>query len=214
VNVKELRGRGFDIQYTCISHTWGRWEKHSSPVHVMGVNEWMVPENTIFEVKDLPQILSKAPIPTRFIWFDLLCIPQDKSQKLYLVEVSRQAIMFQHASSCIAWLNTIHSWTHTEAPAHWLCLNYLHRRSQNSFYNTDELLSRTAEQANNNIELVVDSGNFIPWLSSLRTLQEACLYPDMILCNSDWQPVSIPQSTTLSLNHLLTLYSLNREAYF
>lgn len=109
MKVKKLSKRCFDIQYTCISHTWGRWDKSSPPVPVDGVDEWMFPEYSIYEVTELPAILAKGPISTRFIWFDLICIPQDTSQKLHQVEISRQAIIFQHAASYIGWLNTINS---------------------------------------------------------------------------------------------------------
>ena len=214
VKVKELLNEGFDIQYTCISHTWGRYQKSSPPVRVNGVDEWMVPENTVFEVRNLPEILSQAPILTRFVWFDLVCIPQDKSQELYLIEVSRQALIFQHASSCIAWLNTINSWQNTEAAARWLCLNYLHRGNEKGHYETEHLILRAGDEANVSIELVIDSDNLTPWLSSLWTLQEACLCPDIILCNKNWQAVSVLPRSTITLNQLLSLYSLNSEAYF
>lgn len=83
-------------QYTAISHTWGRWEKVVSgqvkKTNVPGVNGWQVPENTIFDVVSLPKILSRVPA-TRFVWLDLVCIPQDGSQRARS-EIARQAEIF------------------------------------------------------------------------------------------------------------------------
>lgn len=179
-----------------------------------GVNDWMVPENEIFEVMGLLDILAEAPISTPFVWFDLICITQDINNKLYIIEVSRQAIIFQHAAPCIAWLNTVDSWENTEATVRWLCLNYMHRGSQKSNHDTDLLLSRAADEDNAKIELIVDSQNFTAWFLSLRTLQEACLCPDIILCNKTWQALSVVPGCTITLNHLTALYSIHREAYF
>ena len=95
--------------YTAISHTWGRWEKSSQPVTVEGVYGWLVPENDIFDVKLLPDILRKVPVSTPYIWFDLLCIPQDRSPRA-LNEIARQAVIFRGAKYAIAWLNTISDW--------------------------------------------------------------------------------------------------------
>ncbi|KAL8785646.1 MAG: hypothetical protein Q9195_008543 [Heterodermia aff. obscurata] len=214
VKVQELLDGGYHVSYTCINHTWGRWQKLTPPVYVCGVDDWMVPENEIFEVKELPKILAGAPVSTRFVWFDLICIPQDIHNRLYLIEVSRQAIIFQRANSCIAWLNTVDSWRSTEAAVRWLCLNYMHRGSQKGYYDTEAPLLQAEHEANTKIELIVDSQTFTPWFSSLWTLQEACLCPNIILCDKQWQALSIVPGYVVTLNHLTTLYSINQEAYF
>lgn len=81
--------------YTVISHTWGRWAKDEPPADIDGV-PWKVPQNWRFEVLELPQILNNLPSKTRYVWFDLLCIPQDFSI-LGAKEISRQAQIFQGA---------------------------------------------------------------------------------------------------------------------
>ena len=95
--------------YIAISHTWGRWLKLSQPVKVDGVSEWLIPENSIFDVKSLPTILRNLPVKTKYVWFDLLCIPQDRSA-IALREISRQAVIFRGAQYAIAWLNMISNW--------------------------------------------------------------------------------------------------------
>jgi hypothetical protein len=60
--------------YLVISHTWGRWRINGEDIAVDGV-PWPVPGNTIFDVTNLPDMLAAVPFDTRYIWFDLVCIP-------------------------------------------------------------------------------------------------------------------------------------------
>lgn len=52
--------------YTTVSHTWGRWERRVGDkvikTYVPGLDDWEVPENTIFDVKQLPSLLNKVRI--------------------------------------------------------------------------------------------------------------------------------------------------------
>ena len=68
-------------EYVAVSHTWGRWKKKSCPIAVSGVESWLIPENEIFKVQQLPEILQKLPTKAQYVWFDLLCIPQDRSTR-------------------------------------------------------------------------------------------------------------------------------------
>ncbi|KAI1445931.1 hypothetical protein F5Y02DRAFT_417541 [Annulohypoxylon stygium] len=56
--------------YLVVSHTWGRWRIAGEGATVSGV-PWLVPRNTVFDVADLPKILSNVPFKTRYVWFDL-----------------------------------------------------------------------------------------------------------------------------------------------
>lgn len=79
-------------------------------MRVDGVENWLIPENEIFNVKNLPQILVDVPTKTSYVWFDLLCIPQDRFARA-LKEIVRQATIFRKAQYAIAWLNTIEHWS-------------------------------------------------------------------------------------------------------
>lgn len=73
-----LRRRGCKdptFPYSIVSHTWGRWRKKGGGASLPGVSEWLVPENTRFEVTDLPCILKRAGFAERYVWLDWLCIP-------------------------------------------------------------------------------------------------------------------------------------------
>src|ERR1700735_2606351 len=87
-------------RYACVSHTWGRWREDKPPVRLPGV-EWLVPTNTRVRVQNLPQQL-KDSFASGYLWFNLLCIPQDRSP-LALSEIARQAEIFGGAISAIAW---------------------------------------------------------------------------------------------------------------
>ncbi|RDW56414.1 hypothetical protein BP6252_14159 [Coleophoma cylindrospora] len=202
------------ITYTCISHTWGRRKKDPlSLVEVLGVDKWKIPENTLFDVKELPTILLEARLESRFVWFDLLCLPQDPNSPEYLSEVSRQATIFHHASSCIAWINTISSWHNLDAAVRWLCLHFMYAGSHGDIYDVESNLAAAAENARACNELIVNSSEFALWLSSTWTLQESCLCPDIIFCNKTWERLEVVKGTPIGLYQLLTLYSINREAY-
>lgn len=213
--VSELLQHRVPVAYTCISHTWGRWKKRPvSLVRLDGV-DWAIPENNLFEVTDLPRILAHAPVETRFLWFDLLCLPQDTTTPEYVSEVGRQATIFYHATACIAWINQATSWHNTQAAIRWLALTYLCASSDIDTYNAAPFLTE-AERAVGNGHIELRGANFPhnvdPWLSSTWTLQESSLCPDITFCNRDWQPLELAPGTTVSLHQLMTLYHAERFA--
>lgn len=200
------------VEYTCVSHTWGRWKKETA-AHLSGV-DWAIPENTIFEVTDLPNILAGVPAHTRFLWFDLVCLPQDVTSPEYTSEVSRQATIFYHASACIAWINQISSWHNMQECVRWMVLHCLQATTEGDIYDVAPLLVQLEKSiGNNTIELRKDDPHpydVDPWLSSTWTLQESSLCPDMILCNRNWQPLELVSGTSISLYQLMTLFTINR----
>lgn len=214
VRVHELLKNGIPISYTCISHTWGRWKKDPlSCVQVPGV-EWEIPENTLFDVLDLPNILRQTSSESRFIWFDLLCLPQDIMSPEYHSEVARQATIFHHASSCLAWINSVTSWTKLRASLRWLCLYFLHAGSNSNHY--EDLLSE-ASDIQPTIELIPEvngKGELEHWITSTWTLQESCLFPDIILCNKGWEPLEVATGSPVSLHQLFSIWSVCREGNF
>lgn len=60
-----------EVEHIAISHTWGRWRKDTA-AQVEGVPLWTIPENKKFDVKKLPETLAQIPLPTDYIWFDLV----------------------------------------------------------------------------------------------------------------------------------------------
>lgn len=206
--------------YICISHTWGRWRKDSDGIEISGVR-WPVPENTIFEVHELPLRLKHLASRhrSRYIWIDLFCIPQDNSEEAR-DEISRQASIFRGCQSCIAWFNDIETWDGVKSGLRWLGLKIYqntHRRLESSgaehLYVTRGKLANSAHEAERTAELCNPDdwrNNLVGWFSSLWTLQEAVLCPDILLCSSDWTPLSDDWNTPIPLQ---TLMAFLRQAY-
>ena len=204
-------------EYCCVSHTWGRWRRDSIPIN--GV-PWPVPQNERFDVERLPEHLQQIRPRIRFIWIDLFCIPQDGSRKAD-DEINRQALIFQNASSCIAWINDVIQWSGTMKALDWLGISYLHATNCPGIYDTDAILSSLSHEANvtselfssqndpaeiksrhtvgllaasgprsalsNKVETLAEPAT---WFSSLWTLQEAMLCPDITFVTRDWMPLT------------------------
>jgi hypothetical protein len=50
------------------------------------------------------------------------------------------------------------------------------------------------------------------WFTSLWTLQEVCLHPDMVLCDRDWESLTISQSFMVPIDHIVVLWHSVHEA--
>lgn len=209
VVVSEL---GIEPEYCCVSHTWGRWRKRDVPVE--GV-PWLVPQNERFDVEKLPEHLQQICPRVSFVWIDLFCIPQDGSSKAD-EEINRQALIFQNASRCIAWINDVVGWTSTMKSLDWFGVCYLHATTCPGIYETHELLESLHEEAMTPSELftreielaegeklLLDSEHPRPvvwinprklaepacWFSSLWTLQVTMLCPNMTFVDRHWTPL-------------------------
>ena len=216
-------------EYCCVSHTWGRWRKEAIPID--GV-PWLVPQNEKFEVERLPEHLQQIRPSTRFIWIDLFCIPQDGSKKAD-DEINRQALIFQNASRCIAWINDVKQWNGTSKALDWLGISYLHATTSPGIYDTDTLLHSIGREAETTSELLsaqTDPAEVkkrhaagllsasgprsalsdevdtlvepVNWFSSLWTLQEAMLCPDITFVAQDWMPLKDRAGKAIPLDAL------------
>lgn len=131
-------------RYTCVSHTWGRWRKKEW-AQIPNIS-WRVPLNTRFDVEALPETFynMKDRFTTDYIWIDLFCMPQDTSDphlaKILTEEIPRQAVIFQNATSCIAWLNYIHHWVAEYCTIGWLSAKYMELSSQPGMCDVQPLL--------------------------------------------------------------------------
>ena len=218
-------------EYCCVSHTWGRWRKEAIPIE--GV-PWLVPQNAKFDVERLPEHLQQIQPRIRFIWIDLFCIPQDGSPKAD-DEINRQALIFQNASRCIAWINDARQWGGTIKAMDWLGISYLHATTAPGIYDTDTLLHSLHHEANtvselfslqtdpaeikarhsagllaasgprsalsDKVDTLMEPAN---WFSSLWTLQEAMLYPNITFVSRDWVPLNDRAGTPVPLDTFFT----------
>ncbi|KAJ9608145.1 hypothetical protein H2200_007133 [Cladophialophora chaetospira] len=204
-------------KYTAISHTWGRWIKPEKRACVSGV-PWLIPENTRFEVRDLPSLLLSVPGGSAYLWLDLLCIPQDGTA-IATQEIARQAEIFKGAERAVAWLNDVPDFDCLTTALQWHLLKTpsLPRGSVRCEIR-DRLLvtlfDRLEDRASNLLlprkgrltRLLTRPNSF--W-TSLWTLQELCLRPEMWLAATDWRLLSLDGVNPLPISGIPAI----KEAY-
>lgn len=209
-----------ELDYACISHTWGRWvDKSKEPFQIPGV-PWPVPRirPERFDVSELPQQVKK--LGHRYIWLDLVCIPQvpnepwsSKHSRQTLDEwkgkaddeIARQSTIFHGSSKCVAWVNDVVSWTTTKLALEWMGVKFLEHAG---YTNIDQPLDNIEK-----LGFVLDQSNRraaeppinIGWLSSLWTLQEAVLCPDMELLDANWLTLTDTWGHAVSIRTLMVL---------
>ena len=124
-------------QYIAISHTWGRWPESGKGTKVENV-PWLVPENSRFQVQELPYLLQKIPFHVEFVWIDLLCIPQDSTHACFAIirrqEIARQASIFAGAGMAIAWINDVSTWEPLRKAVRFLSLRCLETSRDNEIF--------------------------------------------------------------------------------
>lgn len=216
--------------YICISHTWGRWllvdddTRQPLSMAVKGV-PWPVPRNTKFEVSELPSLLQNANLPDEFVWFDLLCIPQCGYQEQIMnEEIAKQAAIFGGSTYTAAWLNDIETWDGTLHALLWLSGRYFLDTSWGPGFRFGEQvpdvlipplrnspvdgmnLGEIEQNANRRaqvLQLDGEEASIPPWFTSLWTLQEYCLRPDMIVLDKHWRPLTMPKGPYIYLDDLV-----------
>ncbi len=220
-----------DMEYYCISHTWGRWRK-KHPVNVPHVN-WLVPANTRFDVQSLPEAFQRLEWPVQYLWFDLFCIPQEKCSE-QAEEIGKQAEIFSRAKCTVIWMHDVLDWTVLENNVVWLGLNYLrHTAPEDPIVQGHyEKFTKKLQEESSSLAIskdILDPWVPVPpdgprakeeleklrndpgsrWFSSLWTLQEAYLCPSSLLADQQWNILSIKERLFLPLDNIATLaYSL------
>jgi hypothetical protein len=225
----EMKSPQAKKRYACVSHTWGRWKDGQAMAKLEGC-PWNVPRNTIWDVAQIPEQLAVLGqrLGLEYIWFDLVCIPQTTSGELGRIaqeEIARQATIFRGSSICVCWLNYIDDWEGEKQSIEWLSLMFLELAMGWPYYpKTQQLLSawkggdirsnlsynRSQDKylgRTGNGEIGSSNDVRTPWFSSLWTLQELCLCPDMILMSRIWEPLNDPFGRPVTLEKLANLSS-------
>ena len=201
------------VEYTAISHTWGRYQHRDygnfPKVYLEGTKEWSLPQNSKFSVEQLPSVLASVPFGTPYVWFDLVCIPQEPTDERLITiskeEIGRQAKIFRRAKFAVAWFNDVNTWKSMNAAIRRLCLHFLQEGYEDGVPRS--ILDLAVLNHDSNLELFDDASetNEMPqdfmnrWFSSLWTLQEVCLRPDMRLCNKEWEVLAVGENGNLHI---------------
>ena len=203
------------VDYTAVSHTWGRWTM-GKPVKVKGV-PWRVPPNRKFEVRKLGTRLGGLRCGTRYIWIDLFCIPQDGSA-IGAAEIARQAQIFVIAKYAVAWLNDVSDFDCLSSTLRFMVLALLYFTPESEEIKALELcgeaiLDDIAYKTTGLLmpregRLYYERARVNAWFTSLWTLQELCLRPDMWICAADWKVVSVIAGRPMSLIEISVLWHI------
>ncbi|KAJ4414711.1 hypothetical protein N0V82_007763 [Gnomoniopsis sp. IMI 355080] len=209
-------------EYTCVSHTWGRWRKEG--VATVPGTKWPIPQNSLYDVLELPGMLSH--LGDRYIWFDLFCIPQYGDEVRMKIEISRQAAIFRNAKRCIAWINQCQNWHGVQKALKWLAHQFLvetNLDSPTASGISQEQLSAMFQGALEAVEVIhlvkksdleVQIGHLEPWFTSLWTLQETVLRPELELYSRHWQRLELQGSVPLTLTTFAVfLYTASLYSY-
>ncbi|KAI1747270.1 hypothetical protein F4782DRAFT_444781 [Xylaria castorea] len=152
---------------------------------------------------------------SRYVWFDLFCIPQIDGDERQSIEIGRQTAIFRNSKRCVAWMNDCVSWETTKTALNWLGLRYLRSTTRShvgvSYDEIDEDLASLAVRLSTGVELMhpgIDSGHLgyeepVSWFSSMWTLQEVVPCPDMEICTRDWETPTDGMGAPISLTSLM-----------
>lgn len=205
--------------YTAISHTWGRWTADPTTYSEISGVPWPVPRNSLYKVERLPNIFHQIPIETHYLWFDLFCIPQNGGV-LKEQEIAKQAQVFRHAEDAVAWINEGVDIEALSTAVSLLCLclakfpegsNCELQRLQMINSLSSALVDRSAglllgelPEGRGPLRSPLKPNN---WSTSLWTLQEACLRPDMRIVNQDFAALRAAHGYNISVSSLANLWS-------
>lgn len=223
--------------YAIVSHTWGRWRiRDQADIDLPGV-PWRIPQNTRFDVTRLPEeLLSSIHVfgGAKFVWLDLLCIPQDGSE-LAKIEIGRQAAIFGNATRAICWMSNIHDLAGLQWAVTWLAMGFARHEANlkdeqvdGAFMLVDSMARKSPGIGVREAILLTtkpddgerqDMGETVSvkhidkgWFSSLWTLQEATLRPDIVFCDHNWRPLTMAtQSRPIPLDYILALVKWYRQ---
>jgi hypothetical protein len=147
-------------------------------------------------------MIEKARFPEQYACIDLFCIPQNCSndseqQGICQSEIGRQAHIFQNAGTAVAWLWEIEDWRPTAAAVAYLAVAFHNSTDERPLY--DHLLVAYAKHTADRCGLVEGAiygehhrdASAIGWFSSLWTLQQLLMRPDMLLLNRHWEPLVV-----------------------
>lgn len=198
-------------EYLAVSHTWGRWRTDAM---VMDGVPWPVPGCGKFDVQSLPDMLASMPFPEEYVWLDLFCIPQSGDDIRAKLEIANQAAIFRSASASIAWLPSVPDWEGLQYAIELIALQCFSVESELDVDSVVELCNRKADTTAyivdfSDREVVEDfpanrRKYMQPWFTSLWTLQEICLRPDMLLCDKHWRPLTL-SNFKVPIDHLIAL---------
>ncbi|KAI3392269.1 hypothetical protein diail_5933 [Diaporthe ilicicola] len=203
-----LYGGWKEPKYNAISYTWGRFQlKQNERPEVQAVDigcvNWAIPRidpDKHFSVAEfLSTIIAACSAPdfndrgnVEFIWLDVACIDQE-DYRIKMLEVGRQAVIFQHAEATCVWLASSTLGRLERLASELWEASYLappadHPKDATTTAELEQWLQNWLEKTLYNVNYIIKEE---PWFTSLWTLQEAFLRPLAIVIARDGCPVPL-----------------------
>ncbi|RMJ05007.1 hypothetical protein CDV36_014326 [Fusarium kuroshium] len=215
-------------EYVAISHTWGN---SISAVrgwcHVPNV-PWKIPYLDKLDVMELPEMLAHLSEEWRYVWIDLLAIPQGCNSDVLATrqrtEIKKQPDIFRNAKTAIAWFSDIQNWTLAPSVLQYLGLKFMMATS-GDVINSAQAIEREAlarSQLDETVELMAWSwpdladrkekpGTPNDWFTSTWTLQETCIRPDMLLATAKFEFLKVTDNMMVCINDIAALCLVSKE---
>ncbi|EXJ65786.1 uncharacterized protein A1O5_11027 [Cladophialophora psammophila CBS 110553] len=163
-----------------ISGTSSRTNRGPESISVPGI-AWQLPLNYRFDVAGLLDVFLglKGRFSTAYIWFDLFCIPQQADDRAFASiiseEIAKQAVIFQDATACLAWLNYIDDRIGEYSTLGWLSAQYAVLSSQPGMCEAKSLMKAAKRGRNLPLQLTRLSAptfRYPPWKRRLIEAME------------------------------------------
>lgn len=104
---------------------------------------------------------------------------------------------------CMAWMNDVASWTTTKIAIEWMGLNFLKQTGYSDINQPFDAVQKLGFITEEGSRLQAQSPIKIGWLTSLWTLQEAILCPDMELLDAGWSKLTDAWDSAVSIRTLM-----------
>ncbi|KAK2017024.1 hypothetical protein LZ32DRAFT_644778 [Colletotrichum eremochloae] len=190
-------GNAKEPRYNILTYTWGRWrleddDEHASEVESVAIAgvPWHIPkispahftaDQFLSVIRSLSRPLGDhnmlPGVPeVDFIWLDIACIDQRNGQPESAAEVGRQADIFRRATRCFAWLSRTEESDLLQSLDR-MRAALVHLKVPKMFLKVERRDSEILDTIIGAMKTVLQD----PWFSSLWTLQEAFLRPDMYI---------------------------------
>lgn len=187
-------GGSKEPKYNAISYTWGRFQlKRGEKPNVRAVDikgvPWAIPRidpdkhfsadhfrSAIITACDAQDTYGRGNV--EFIWLDVACIDQE-DYRIKMLEVGRQAVIFQHAEAISVWLasspvRTLEGLTMDLWEASYRMPPMDKPEGAEHTARLQEWLQRFLEKTLEHVNYIIEKE---PWFTSLWTLQESFLRP-------------------------------------
>ncbi|KAL4908408.1 hypothetical protein BDW74DRAFT_166118 [Aspergillus multicolor] len=129
--------------------------------------------------------------------------------KISLFDVRQIPRMLLEVGTAVVWMSDVPSWERTEAALLWLGLKLIREKSTDLYPKLASLPCELAQVSTGADEDEDEEPEEAPpgWFTSLWTLQELMMRPDMIILDRAWRPLLFGSALAITVKNLIVLGS-------